>query len=412
MGHNRHNAVALHAADAKELLNSALPFVYKQMTADQIDQVQKVLDAVVVNPEIMKKANEIYAKSVITQTETFVYRDQKMVDRSFHMAATQIFFNESDKHIKLDYKKLLKADALLPRTDNPDEKKYLQMVRQTLEAKGVWLRYDQPLVRVPGEAGQWMRDPRVFNAWLSLGYGGDAIPTKDGQLDREALLGNQLLGAGYWEHVDYGPVQQELHKQIDILNALIVDGRDEHNRLIGRKADAPIVGAISDTVGGADLPDISIWDQPFNFMLKAMDLNNDGKVMAARPYLIVGAIVARNNAKLLAEYADASSSGAGSVVKVLKVAKTAGKVAEVGLAITGVVGVVRGGGALIAGEAGADATVDELAEKTLADYLKKNPEVAKDLDKVRWVPGPKGTTLGRGIKPGQSSGNGTGWDKW
>ena len=57
MGHNRHNAVALHAADAKELLNSALPFVYKQMTADQIDQVQKVLDAVVVNPEIMKKAN-------------------------------------------------------------------------------------------------------------------------------------------------------------------------------------------------------------------------------------------------------------------------------------------------------------------------------------------------------------------
>jgi hypothetical protein len=127
---------------------------------------------------------------------------------------------------------------------------------------------------------------------------------------------------------------------------------------------------------------------------------------------VVAAIIVRNNAQLVAEYAEKSSGGAESVIKVLKVAKAAGKVAEVGLAVTGVAGLVRGGMSLAAGGAAADASIDEAATKLVTEYTKRNPEIAADLDKVRWVPGPKGTVLGRGLKPGQSSGAGTGWHKW
>ena len=413
MGHDRHNAVALKAADAKTLLSSALPFVLKHLTAQQLDQVQKVLDAEVVNPEIIKKSDEIYKHSVIAQSGDLVMRDQKIVDRAYKIAATQIQVSKGDKHIRLDYKIMLAGDALHPVTDNPDEKEYLLKVRQTLENRGVWLRFDHQLVRVPGEYGKWMVDPRSFIAWLSLGYDGDTIPTKDGRIDREALLKTTMIGAGYWEHVHQGPIQKALERQMNALNSDIQEGMAEHGRLIIRKAQAPIVGGISDTVGGAHLPDLDIWKAPNDLLVKGMYLNVNGNVGPAQPYLVVAAIMARNCAQLVADYAEASSSGAESVVKVLKVARTAGKVAEVGLAVTGVVGLARAGAGVVAGEAAAaDASVDAAAEKLVQQYVKRNPEIAADLDKVRWVPGPKGTTLGRGFKAGQSTGNGTGWHKW
>jgi hypothetical protein len=413
MGHDRHNAVALKAADAKTLLNSTLPFVLKHMTAQQLDQVQKVLDAEVVNPEIIKKFNDMYRQSVIAQSGDLVMRDQKIVDRAYKIAGTQIRVSEGDKHVRLDYKVLLTPDAFLPVTDNPDEKQYLIKVRQTLENRGVWLRFDHQLVRVPGDYGHWMVDPRSFIAWLSLGYGGETIPTKDGQIDREALLGTTMIGAGYWENVHHGPIQQALERQMNALSSDIQEGMAEHSRLIMRKAEAPIVGGISDTVGGAHLPDISIWKAANDLLVRAMYLNVHGNVGPAQPYLVIAAIMARNNANLLAEYAEASSSGAESVVKVLKVARTAGKVAEIGLAVTGVVGIARAGAGVVAGEAAAaDASVDAAAEKLVQQYVKRNPEIAADLNKVKWVRGPKGTTLGRGFKAGQSTGNGTGWDKW
>ncbi len=69
------------------------------------------------------------------------------------------------------------------------------------------------------------------------------------------------------------------------------------------------------------------------------ELNTGGNVMKSPPFLVVAAIATRNNANLLAEYADDSVNGAGRAITVLKVAKTAGEVAEVGLAVTGVTGV-------------------------------------------------------------------------
>ncbi len=412
MAYDRTRAIGLKAADAKQLLQKHLPYVLKVITRDQLAQVQKVLDAEVVNPVIANEANEVYRKSVIARSGNLVMRDQKLVDRSDRIMNKQLQVREADQHIRLNYRQLLTPDALLPKTDNPDEAEYLQKVRNTLESKGIWLRFDNALVPHPEGGGKWYVDPRTFKAWLCVGYDGDAITTSDGQLDREELMSAVLFGAGYWDAVHRGPTQRSLDKQIAILTYEINSGVDEHLRLMRRKSEAPIVSGISDFLGGADLPDLDIWDYPRKLIRRASELNTGGNVMKSPPFLVVAAIATRNNANLLAEYADDSANGAGRAITALKVAKTAGEVAEVGLAVTGVTGVVRGATRIAGKGAARDVAVDAAAERMIAKHYARDAEIMADLNKVKWVPGPKGSVGGRGIKPGQSSGNGTGFQKW
>ncbi|SEN83081.1 hypothetical protein SAMN02990966_00226 [Rhodospirillales bacterium URHD0017] len=411
MADDRQRAIALKAADARTLLQKNLPYVLHVLAPAQLAQVQRVLDAEVVNPEIAKQANEVYRKSVTAQSGNLVVRDERTVHRAYRIMASQIKASESDHHIRLDYKRLLTVDALKPATDNPDEAEYLGRVRNTLENRGIWLRFDKQLVHDPEDPSRWIVDPRTFLAWLSVGYDGDSIPTNDGQLDREELLGTVLFGAGYYDAVHRGPTQRSLDRQIAILSAEMDSAIAEHHRLIMRKVKAPIVSGISDFVGGADLPDRSIWDQPQKLLIKALEMNKGGNVFKSPPYLVVAAILTRNNANLLSQYADDSASGAGRVVTVLKVAKTAGQVAEVGLAITGVTGIVRGTVSVAGGAAAGDAAVDAAAERMIAKHYAKDAEIMADLNKVKWVPQPKGSVAG-GVKPGTSSGAGTGWHKW
>jgi hypothetical protein len=410
MADDRQRAIALKAADARTLLQKHLPYVLHVLTPAQLAQVQRVLDAEVVNPEVAKQANAVYRKSVTAQSGNLVVRDEKTVQRAYRIMATQIKASESDQHIRLDYKRLLTVDALKPVTDNPDEGEYMGRVRNTLESKGIWLRFDNALVRDPEDPSRWIVDPRTFRAWLSVGYDGDAIPTNDGQLDREELLGTVLFGAGYYDAVHRGPTQRSLERQIAILSAEMDSAIAEHNRLIMRKVKAPIVSGISDFVGGADLPARSIWDYPQKMLIKALELNKGGNVFKSPGYLVAAAIATRNNANLLAQYADDSASGAGRMIAVLKVAKTAGQVAEVGLAVTGVTALVRGT-VRVAGGAAGDAAVDAAAERMIAKHYAKDAEIMADLNKVKWVPQPKGSVAG-GVKPGTSSGAGTGWHKY
>ena len=411
MADDRKRAIALKAADARTLLQKHLPYVLHVLTPTQLAQVQRVLDAEVVNPEVAKQANEVYRKSVTAQSGNLVVRDPKTVDRAYRIMATQIKASESDQHIRLDYKRLLTVDALNPVTDNPDEREYLGRVRNTLESKGIWLRFDNALIRDPEDPSRWIADPRTFRAWLSVGYDGDAIPTNDGQLDRQELLGTVLFGAGYYDAVHRGPTQRSLERQIAVLDAEIDAGIAEHNRLIMRKVKAPIVGGISDFVGGADLPDRSIWDYPQKWMLKARDLNKHGDVYRSPAFLVFAAIATRNNANLLAQYADDSASGAGRVIIVLKIAKTAGQVAEVVLAIAGVTAFVRAGVKVVSGTAAGDAALDAAAERYIARQFGKDAEIMSNLSTPKVVPMPKGSIAG-GVKPGTSSGAGRGMHKF
>ena len=79
MADDRKRAIALKAADARALLQKHLPYVLHVLTPAQLAQVQRVLDAEVVNPEVAKQANEVYRKSVTAQSGNLVLRDEKTV---------------------------------------------------------------------------------------------------------------------------------------------------------------------------------------------------------------------------------------------------------------------------------------------------------------------------------------------
>jgi len=410
----RKRAIELKAADARELLRSALSVVLGHMTETQVEQIQRVLDAAVVDPVVEKEAQDLYRRSVTAQIGSQIMRDPAMVRRAERAMKGYIHVTEADKRICLDFKALLAPDALKATTDHPDEAAYLEKVGQILANKGVWLRIGPKLVRDPEDPSRHKIDPRAFNVWLSLGPVGDAIPTETGRLTREALLGTTMLGAGYYREVHQGGAQAALEKEVHRLERQIEDGSAQHQMIAKIRRDT-VVGVVeaSDTLGGADFPDQSIWDQPHKFLVRALELNVGGNIKGSQAFLVTAAILTRNAAGSLAAYIDESSTGAERAVSVLKVLRTAGEVAEAGLAVTGVVGLVRGGVA-VAGEAGAAgaraASVDAAAEKLVKRYVAENPAIAADLGRVRWVPGPRGS-VGGGVKPGSSSGAGTGFHK-
>lgn len=427
MGRDRKRAIALKAADAHEMLKTSVPFVFNHMSQAQIAQVQKVLDAAVVNPAVQQEYQQAIRGSIVEYGRPggnyegvyyngrMVLRDVHKVRRAERVLDQQIAVSPVDKRIRLDAGKLLAADALKPRTDNPDEALYLKNVGKALEEKDVWLHIDYKLVRDPEDAGHWMIDPRSWQAWITFGADGDTIPIGAGAITREILLKTTAIGAGYWTYVHNGPVQRELEKQIKLLESQMEDGIDEHDRLIKRHRDAPpLVAEISDFVGGADLPDRDIWDHPHKLLVKALEARVGGNVTTCRPYLIVAAIIVRNNAQLLAEYADDSSAGAGTVVKILKVAKAAGEVAEVGLTVVSGAGIIRSGMKVVGKKAATDVAqkeIDDAATKLVNEIIRKDPSIADDLDKVRWIPGPKGTISGN-RKGGHSSGVGEGFHRF
>jgi hypothetical protein len=398
----RQRANALKAADAYTLLQAKLPFVLEHMTEKQIQQMQKVLDAAVVDPEVKKEADDLYRRSVVDYIGSQPVRDKGMVRRSDRAMESYIYVTEADRRIRLDFSVLLTPEALKVMTDNPDEAAYLKAVRNTLAAKGVWLRFAPKFARDPDDPSRHVLDQRAWEVWLSLGPDGDAIPTESGRLTRDSLLNTTVLGAGYYQRVDKGPTQSALDKEIRRLTNEITVGLLEHQRLAKIRRDAsfggpeaplggllPVTGA-ADLLGGADFPDQSIWEQPRKFVLRAMELNVGGNVKRSPAYLVTAALLTRNAAWLLAQYIEDTTAGAGRAVTILKVAKTAGQVAEVGLGVMGGVGlvrgVVRGGVALTeAGAVGADAaatSVDAAAERTLGRYAAKNKMTAEELSKV------------------------------
>ncbi len=426
---DRKRAISLKAADARELIGKSLPMVLKYMTQTQIAQVQRVLDAAVVNPTVQQEYKEAMRRSIVSEGRDggnyegvyvdgrMVLRDVNMRRRAERIGQQMIPITAADRRIRIDFTKLLDGDAFKPTTDNPDEAKYLAKVKSILEKRGVWLRFEHKLVRNPDEPSRFMIDPRTFECWLSVGPEGDKIPVDTGLMTRKAILGAQIFGAGYYDEVHRGPVERALERETNYLLREIESGREQHFMLWKiRHNAAPGVTAVSDFLGGADFPDSTIWDYPHKMVIKAMDANVSGNVSLPQAYLVVAAVATRNSAKLLAKYIDDMSEGAERAVKVLKVAKAAGEVAEVGLAISTGVGIVRAGARVVGTEVAAktakDKAVDAAAEKLVGQMIKKDPSLATDLAKVRWVPGPKGTVLGRGVKPGQSTGHGSGFQKW
>jgi hypothetical protein len=331
----RQRAKALNVPSASDLVYSTVPYAMNALTDAQIDQVQRVLDAAVVNPAVEKEAADTeyelrHAEMRYNQRGEYTYAEPTVAERLRHRKDGLIPVKESDKHIRLDHRKLFTREALKPRTDNPDEAAYLLDVLATLDARGVWFRFGMKSFRDPNEPSNWIDDPRAFDAWLSLGYDGDRFKSGAGALSRDSLLDNTTLGAGYWKAVDQGPVRTMLRQAIDHLNREIEAGRRRHFEIgqIRRRA-VPGTVWVSDKAGGARYPEEKIWDALHSVMLVARNLSVDGNVEKSMKHVVVAALVTSVAAKSLNDYIDGFIRGAERFVNVLNVVRTAGKIAEI-----------------------------------------------------------------------------------
>jgi hypothetical protein len=415
MAYSRNRAVSLQAATIAEVLRIAgfIP-VLAQLTPAQRQKLQRYLDAAVVDPVVRNEASALYQKGTKYYGELVVV-DPEMKRRAQRVMGDFIPVSDLDDCVRLNFTQMLDASAFTPTTDDPDEAEYLGVIRKTLEARGVWLRLAPKRVRDAQDPSRWVSDPRHFEVWLSLGARGDTIPTKSGRIDREALLGTRIFGAGYYVHVDRGPVQTALEREVRRLSSEIDDGMEQHVQLarIRRQAATGVV-AVSDGLGGADFPSDEIWKGPSQLLRRAWELKAAGKIYGCRALLVVAALSVRNAAQLLSRFVDDTTSGAERAVKVLKVARTAGKVAEVGLMVMTGVGIAAGL-AKSGTVAVTEASVDALAERQIARYFARNPEIASEvrseLSQTVLAPGPKGTILGN-VKGGHSDGFGEGFTSW
>jgi hypothetical protein len=412
MDYSRQRAISLRAAKIGEVLaTSGFLLILPKLTAAQLVQLQRYLDAAVVDPVVQQEADAWYRKGTKYYGQLVII-DEAMKHRADKAMHDYIVIGKLDDRVRLNITQIIDDTTFAPKTDNPDEAEYLERVHKTLDARGVWLRLAPQFVRDAEDPSRWVVDPRHFQVWLSLGPEGDTIPTKTGRIDSEALLGTTLFGAGYYDAVFRGPVRMALEREVQRLSSEIDDGMAQHFELARIRRSAAIgVVPVSDALGGASFPSEEIWNGPHQLLLRAMDLRNAGKIYGCRALLIIAAISVRNAAHLLAKYIDDTTSGGESAVKILKVARAAGKVAEVGLTITGVGALARGGAAVVGSATVSEASIDTLAEREVARYLAKNPELASELNQVRLLPGPKGTILGN-VKGGHSAGYGKGFDSW
>jgi hypothetical protein len=381
----RKRAQKLGATDARTLLASSVPFVLDRMKDEQIAQVQRVLDAAVVDPDVMREANDLRRRAVIAESGGYQNLDAAMVRRSEKALESYVPISEGDRRVRLDVKELLSPAALQPTTDNPDEAAYLRQIGAALEDRGVWLHIDPKLVRVPDDPGRWMIDNKTFNAWVSFGPTGGAIPMGSGGIDRDALLGNTTVGAGYWTNVHNGPAETALHREMDQLQGQIESGRLWHQMLDDvREGAFPGVAWVSDTLGGADFPSDTDWDLPHKLLVQALELNVKGNIAGARALLVVASMAARNAAHRLSEYIDDTSAGADRAVTALRVVEVTCEVvgtAALAVEVLSVGAVVEAGGAAVS-KAGASDASAKLAE-AFAKAEVDNPQWAKELAQVR-----------------------------
>jgi hypothetical protein len=373
--HGRQHAIQLGATDAKALLKSKLPFLLPILTPAEIGQVQKVLDAAVVNPALQKDYADASRKNAAAERARGVFSDGAVYrtpdsSQMRKISAELIDVTKDDKHIRLQHPKLLAHDALKALSDNADEAAFLQAVTRALSSKGVYLRIEPSRMRDPDDRSRTVVSNKEFDVWLSFGFDGDAIPTKDGRLTRDNLLDTTAIGAGYYTQVIKGNVQTRFNETADRLRRKNKDGLSLHQDQEGARATAaPGVVGISDYLGDADYPSEKMWDQPWKLLEEARSLNKGaGNIVQASKKLVQGAMLADFAGERLNNYINATVKGAARAVFAAKVVVVVTSIIEAALNVYLLATVVT---ELAAGEVLVETVVEEGGKRVVKRRVRK-----------------------------------------
>ncbi len=344
-------AIRAGAPDVKTLIMASMPYLLGKMTPRQIGLLQRAIDAEVINPQVKKDYQDRLRQAETLRVGNQVNYDEKKRNEAWRRYQQDIIpTTDDDRHVRLDFNQMLTGDALLPVTDNPDEAHYLGKVRNILTKTGVWINIEKKPFRDPASGG-WRTSATSWTVWLSLGSGGDPIPSESGKLTRDALLDTTALGAGYYTEVSEGAIAKALGALLDRVSAKVSDGIDLHLQQMNARGSAgPVVTTVSDLLGGADYPDIvRLWEPPQNILKEATNFRVNGEYANAFNAGIAAAVTTQYCTKVLEAYINATTAGASRAVSALTVFKVAGEVAELFLLVRAVFGglvrlLARGGG--------------------------------------------------------------------
>jgi len=410
---NLRKARELGAPDVTELI-ATVPYLRRLLSKRQVAQLQRVIDAEFLNPVYVKEFKKAIEASVIGRGGNLVAYDPKKKRRAYRILDKRIKVSERDAFVRLDHKKMLTADALTPRTNNPDEADYLLRVRNILNTKGVWLRLRRPF-------DTRRRDPTVWEFWFSLGIKGDLIETKDAMIDRDELLDVTMLGAGYYRSVLTGPVQTKLKRAADRINVFYENTWDKHQQLARNRREQPIAAFAADFIGGGNLPNQSIWNFPRKYQEKYRDALISGDVIKAQTYMLVTLCLIEQNARLLADYLSRTIDGAEQALAVFQVVEKIVEAFEIVASITGVgLGykfAKTAGKKLAKRRATQSARKESLIDRLATIETKKRQRdptalmTDAELAEVRALLQPNSNTLGT-MKAGHSSGHGRGFHSY
>lgn len=296
--------------NARALLVFSFPMVFKRLSDFQIAQVQYVLDAAAINEDVQRRYDVAMRNAISSRIGNQVNLNPRVVARGDKINRERVWTTKDDLHIRLDFKQFIAPDALLPKSNNPDELEYLTKVKHALETYGIWLNLDTYWYNTKEHGLN--QDPKLFKVWLSYGKNGRAIDAPLGYIGRHEILAAVSVGKGFYDEVYLGPVAQQFDKLVTKVKINLELGQDEHSRLLKKNSDAlPGIVAAAELLGNADdLPELSIWNNPNDLLMKAREIRNSGDMKNAHRLLLLSLLIAKKNLSSLEEYEAATTKGA------------------------------------------------------------------------------------------------------
>jgi hypothetical protein len=337
-------ATALGVMDARDLIRAKYPALLAAMTSDQIDKVQRQLDADVINTAVDRELTELDGKSIVGRTRTGQpVRDPSKVashDKILRLQRSKITVRSEDTVIRLDLSKVLAPDALRPISDNPDEASYLLQVKSALATRGVWFRVFLNRSQMAISQFTQAKDHRRWHASLWFGSDGRSeINTSTGQLTRQVILSVLPIGAGYYDYVHNGPTLRLLRNSVESVSSKLSWAMAWHRELDpdnaslrGRLLTWGMTELVANGMLGLKVkfPQRRVLEEPQQLLSQATRSIDNGKLSDGNKLLVLAAFQAESGINALVEYAKfihASKDGVETALSLLQVAEKLGEIA-------------------------------------------------------------------------------------